>query len=93
MGGIICCALNVEIDPPKYTSKAKINRDGILIADFVDRRGKVWPAKFVGDASDLAANAIRLAEYLRLTDQERQELFAVLINWVERDESGKGLGL
>lgn len=80
-GAIIARALNTEIPAPCFISNASITSDGFVMCNFLDRDGNVRMGAFVGAASDVVRNAEGLAKHLKLSREERKELFATLHSW------------
>jgi len=87
-GAIFCAATDTKCDPPCFTSKAIITSDNFVMANFTGADGRHHMGAFVGSVSDLVRNTNGLADHLKLTDQERTELFTVMRDWIGTDYSG-----
>jgi hypothetical protein len=90
IGAIMACALGVEIDGPRFTSKAVITSDGFVQANFVDAQGTTRHSAFVGSYDDLKDNLQSVQEYLReeikIDEGSLSELWqAVAYDWIATD--------
>jgi hypothetical protein len=76
----------VSIQPPFYSSAARIMRSGQIAADVVDRDGRTTKNEEVFRSTrHMEGTFRRLADRLKLTDAERIELFAAVKRWVVAD--------
>jgi hypothetical protein len=85
-GAILRAAL--DVDPhelPLFGSSATVTSDGYILADYVEANGTVHHDAFVGSVDDLEINAIRLADHLGLTGDDRAALLAVFHGWIGAD--------
>lgn len=90
IGAIVACALGVETDAPRFTSKAVVTSDGFVQANFVDRDEVMHHSAFVGSFDDLRRNLDSVQDYLARigehSDEDRQQLAkAVLVDWIATD--------
>jgi len=90
-GAILAAALGKTIPAPHFNGRAGISSDGFVLADFTDAEGNEHPSAFVGSAADLATNTLSLAEYLKLSPEDRSELFATVRGWIANDYSNGAL--
>ena len=72
--------------PPMFPGGgATITSDSYVTADFIDKDGVGHRGAFVCDIADLVRNFRELADHLKLTDEERTEMFSELRKWIRRD--------
>lgn len=84
-GAILVCALGRASLGPRFSGKASITSDGFVMCDFVGRDGQFHPGALVGGVSELERNVLRLAEYLSLAEDARQELRRAIQAWIVND--------
>lgn len=70
--------------PPMITGLAMIDEDGVTWAPWLSTRGKAGLAP-LGMITDIRDEFRRLADYLKLDDQERIDMFDELRKWVDFD--------
>ena len=90
IGAIVACALGVEIEGPRFTSKAIVTSDGFVQANFVDKNGVARHSAFVGSYEDLQDNLRSvqdyLAKYIGITSGQLTELWdEVAYKWIATD--------
>ncbi len=71
--------------PPWFGPTCIIDPDGFVFTNFVDRAGDMHEATYVCHVSDMIEGFRRLADKLKLTDAERDELFNAIRMWVHSD--------
>ena len=91
LGAIIACALGEKVEAPCFNGKASITSDGFIMANFTGADGRGHMGAFVGSASDLVRNTLGLADHLKLSKEERAELFSSVRNWIATDYSNGAL--
>ena len=75
-----------SIEPPFLCSSAKVAKSGYIVADLVNRFGKI--EKDVGlyaSETDLRDDVRRLADRLKLSDDDRVTMFKCVQRWVVAD--------
>lgn len=76
-----------SIEAPFLCSAGKINKAGFVVADVVTRDGRVAKdAKIFGNDIVLRDEMRRLADRLKLSDQDRSEFFTCVKRWVVADQ-------
>lgn len=77
----------IQIKPPIYSGFATIKRAGHVVCDYIDADYTVYRNVVVYDSEDKMNGAFRrIADRLKLGDNERIALFVDLKRWVSRDE-------
>jgi hypothetical protein len=71
--------------PPQFICGASITSDGFIMCSFVDRDGVGHMGAFVGSVSDLVTNFRGLADFLKLNDVDRTEMFDKVRAWIKTD--------
>jgi hypothetical protein len=75
-----------SITAPFLTSAGRVSKTGAIVADVVDRHGKItkrsplYPSEFA-----LRDDFRRLADRLKLSDADRMEMFEAIKRWVVCD--------
>lgn len=85
VGAILCCAFyapDYRKARPRFEGKAYHTSDGFLLCDFVEESGEYHRGAFVGAWADLYFKVMKLADLLKLTVDERQELLHYVKSWV-----------
>lgn len=72
--------------PPRFGSKAVINKEGILFSNMQDKNGVMHRNHCLGPMQAVTDSFRGLADHLRFTDQERKEMFDELRKWIAHDE-------
>lgn len=92
-GAILECAFDPDhsrpMSFPRFTGKAIVTSDGFVQCSFYDRNGTFRQSAFIGSLRDLHSNAVRLAEFLEFSEDDRDALFKALRAWVDTDYSGR----
>lgn len=71
---------------PSLTSAAKIARGGQVMADFIDRDGRRFKNQALfQNTTHMERDFRQLADRLKLSDGDREELFAAVKRWVVAD--------
>jgi hypothetical protein len=71
---------------PGLCSAGKVDRNGTIVADYLDRDGRKHNDVVIFTSLDHLQGAFRrVADELKLTDQERLELFSAVKRWVVAD--------
>lgn len=86
----LCWAVFPDFDgslkPPFLTSAGKIDKTGAIVADMVDERGRIHKDMVLFPTEIGLRDAFRkLADRLKLNDQDRIELFKCAQRWVVAD--------
>lgn len=71
--------------PPWFEPGAEIADDGILLANFVDRGLRDHGLVPVARLSQVVDEFRRLADHIKLTDDERKSMFDALRKWIAKD--------
>ena len=75
-----------SIAPPFLTTCAKIDKTGALVADVAGRTGSVEKdVAIFASAADMQGQMRRLADELKLPDDQRVEMFNVAQRWIVAD--------
>jgi len=75
-----------SITAPFYCTAAKVSKTGIIVADLVDRDGKIHKDSAVfASEMEMRDQFRRLADRLKLSDPDRIELFKCAQRWVVAD--------
>lgn len=75
------------IRTPFYCSNAIINKRGNIVADMIDRFGQRRKNVIVFLSTEQMQTVYRrLADALKLSDDDRRDLFACVQNWVKADQ-------
>lgn len=75
------------VKTPFYCSSPKINKGGYVIADMIDKNGRKLKNTIVFMSSEQMETVFRkLADVVRMTDDERLDLFACVHHWVKADQ-------
>lgn len=74
-------------NPPFFEGQAVINRVGGIYADlYIDGLGRAWAQQPVTSVTALREKFNRVADDLKLSDEERKEMFLALQSWIRKDE-------
>lgn len=77
----------VGIRTPFYCSSPKIDKAGCIVAEMIDKSGrKIKNAIVFASTAQMEGVFRKMADRLRLTDDERRDLFACVRNWVKADQ-------
>lgn len=91
MGSIIIAALgkSMSVGSRKniFTGSARLDKDHVLHATFIDKYGVVTPDFPIIKAKELSDNLRRLAMDCHLEDAEATALFTTVREWVYTDEN------
>lgn len=87
---VLCAAVFPDFDgslkPPFLFSAAKVAKTGAVVADVVDRGGRIHKDQALFDSEIQMRDAFRrLADRLKLADDDRIELFKCVQRWVVAD--------
>ncbi len=75
-----------SIQPPFLVSAGRIAKTGHVMADIVTKDGQIVRGQgFFRSTKDMEGQFRRLADRIRLSDAEREEMFAAIRNWVVAD--------
>lgn len=75
-----------SITPPFLCSAGKVDKEGAIVADLVERAGKIVKNyRLYGSEIELRDDFRRLADQLKLSDADRVEMFAAVKRWVVAD--------
>jgi hypothetical protein len=75
-----------SITPPFLCSAGKVDKSGAVVADMVERAGKIVKNyRLYRDEIALRDDFRRLADELKLADADRVELFGAVKRWVVAD--------
>lgn len=72
--------------PPRFGRVAMINKEGLAITNMQDKHGTVYPNHILGPVQTIVDNFRGLADDLKLTDNERLQMFEELRKWFFKDE-------
>lgn len=72
--------------PPRFGSRAVINKDGVVISNMQDKDGVKHLNHALGPVQDIIDSFRGLADHLKLDDAERVEMFSELKKWFAHDE-------
>ncbi len=72
--------------PPRFGSRAVINKDGIVIAHAQNAEGTKFRNQNLGHVQNVTDSFRGLADRLKLNDKERMEMFEELRKWFVHDE-------
>lgn len=90
LGAILIAVLGRRpLRPPMFTGLAVIDRQGIVRCDFTNKNGYELKHCPIMDVLDLANQFKSLADVLKLSDDERKEMFTELKKWIVRDVRAK----
>lgn len=78
--------------PPRFGSVAKIDKDGLILSNLQDKSGNMYRNHVLGPVSQLVGNLNGLADYLKLNDDERKQMFDEFRKWIYKDERAKSEG-
>ena len=70
---------------PRFGRIARIDKEGMVFSDCVDGYGVKHKAECLGPVERIIDNFRGLADHLKLTDDERIELFSELKKWFAYD--------
>lgn len=93
LGCIIMAALG-HMPPSRrrmFGRHAIITKNGDVVSDFIDKNGNPYSGQRVCSVQELRDNFRGLADHLKLSDADREDLFRVLRGWISRDFSGLGV--
>ena len=76
----------VSISAPFLSTAAKVDKTGAVVADMVTRDGRIVKDKVLYPSETaLRDDFRRLADRLKLNDEDRAEMFVCVKNWVVAD--------
>ena len=81
-----------DISLPAFIGYAQILEDGSVVSNMIDRNRKSVIAKVYDSDDDLRGDFRRLADKIKMTDEERDELFGMLRKWVVGDRRYDHMG-
>jgi hypothetical protein len=70
---------------PRFGRQATITSDGYVVSAFVTKAGEFHANAFVCSIGDLIRNFRGLADHLKLSDDERTEMFTAVRKWCAVD--------
>ena len=70
---------------PRFAYRAEIMRDGLVCADFAIQPGELYHKAPIDKVEKIRDAFRRLADQLKLCDNDREELFELLRSWMEKD--------
>ena len=73
-------------NPPKITGSATIKTDGQVYANFTGSDCVARQGVHICSVEDLQRNFSGLADHLKLSDEERVEMFGEVKKWIWKDE-------
>lgn len=83
---LIAILLRTPVNPPRIRGTAVISADGIVIADMqLAGQAPFWYATKLGGIDEMISNFRGLADHLKLTDTEREEMFTLFRQWISKD--------
>lgn len=71
--------------PPRFGSRAVIDKDGIVISHMQNQYGEIHRNQRIGPVQDIIDNFRGLADHLKLSDVDRDEMFGELRKWFLHD--------
>lgn len=93
IGSIIIAAMGKSGVVPSqkniFTSLARIDLDGVIHANFIDKYGVLQLDMAVIRTTTLSEVLTRLATECKLNDEEAKQLFTTVRQWIEKDERAK----
>lgn len=90
LGAILICVLGRKpLRPPMFEGLAVIDTRGIVHCTFINKNGYRLPMMPAMEVVDLVREFNTLADQLKLTDDERKEMFTELRKWIVRDRRAK----
>ena len=72
--------------PPRFGSKARINADGYLVTNVQEADRRIHRDMVVDTVQEVTDSFRGLADRLKLSDAEREALFAELRKWIAHDD-------
>lgn len=76
----------ISIAPPFATTCGRIDKTGAVVADVMDRSGNIEKdAAIFKNTNDMQEQFRRLADELKLPDEQRIEMFKVAQRWIVAD--------
>lgn len=75
-----------DIDRPIIASYGHIATDGSVIADMVDRAGVKRKTRLYESEGRFLYEARKVADELKLSDDDRRQMFGVLQRWIVSDQ-------
>lgn len=85
-GCIVLSAINrVPPHPPYFGPVCRIDEDGYVFTDFVDRMGNLHEAVNIGSSVAIGTAFKRIVEKLKLDDDDVKELGQLIQSWIELD--------
>lgn len=86
LGTILLAALDRSANnPPWFGRHAAITSDGFVLCDFMSKSRGMCPGAFVGSLAEVRDNFRGLADHLKLSDTEREDLFKAVRGWLATD--------
>jgi hypothetical protein len=82
---LLACIGRGQNKVPRFGRQAIITSDGYVTCPFLDRHGEGHAHSLVCTVDDLVRNFRGLADHLKLSDEERIEMFAAVRKWVSTD--------
>lgn len=72
--------------PPRFGRVATITTEGLVKTNMQDKDGKIYLNHILGPVQTVIDNFRGLADDLKLTDNEREQMFNELRKWFFKDE-------
>lgn len=85
LGCIVLAILGKSRHLPAFGPKAVITKDGLIVTSLTNKDG-VRGGHIIGPVRETVEEFWRLADNLKLADNEREELIAALRKWIVADE-------
>lgn len=86
LGAVLLATLGKHTEnPPWFGPSAVIDDNGNVFSNFVDRHNSDAAPAFIGTVEEVVSNFNGLADAINATDQEREEMFAGLRQWISKD--------
>lgn len=87
MGCFVLAILGFQhgIKPPRFGTKAVIDKDGILYTNMQAEDGRMYRNHCCGPVTDIRDNFRGLADHLKLSDAERNAMFDEFKKWIAHD--------
>lgn len=74
---------------PAFGETAYITEDGKVISDMKGRDGVLSRNVFICTSKDLEKEFRRLADHLKLDDDDRKDMFKRVVQWISKDHRVK----
>lgn len=82
-GAVLRCAMNVERDAvPRFSGKAMVTSDKMIMCNYVDSNGQLHLGAFVGSKADLWKNVLGISTFLKLDKPDIADLTTLIDAWL-----------